>query len=258
MTANQIVNLLAKRHAKDVFVRECKDASWGGYLRMDAWAMDRSWAHPCMHGYEVKISRADFIGDNKWLGYLALCNRFSFVAPRGIIQPGELSSGVGLLEVVSTGNSLRTIRKSAYREIDPPSELLKYIVMCRVKVCDRRVGCMDDEDPAEFWRQWLDRKEDLRDVGHRVSARLRKVIAEQIHDVKCENARLQAENKSYAEIAELLKELNLTPGWWRTRDRLRDLADEFRNSVSEETREVILQAKAAIAELAKRIGADDA
>lgn len=257
MTADQIVNLLAEKHAKDVFVSECKDgSSYGGHIRMDAWAMDRSWAHPCMHGYEVKISRSDFLKDNKWPGYLPLCNRFSFVAPRGVIQPAELSAGVGLMELASTGTSLRTIRKSAYREIEPPAELLKYILMCRAKICAPRFDRIDDEDPAEFWRQWLERKENLMDVGYRVSKRLQKIIAEQIRKVKCENDRLQAENKSYAEIAALLKELNLEPGGWYTLDRLRDMAAEFWSGAPKETREAILRAKTAIDELAKQIGAE--
>lgn len=167
-------------------------------------------------------SRADFLGDNKWPGYLPLCNLFSFVAPRGIIQPSELSEGVGLLEVASTGTMLRTIRKSTYREIEPPSDLLKYILMCRAKVVGPRFHRMDEdeEDPAEFWREWLTKKQDMRDIGYQVSKRLAKLIAEQIDAVHCENVKLKAENENYSEIREMLKELGLTPGWWHTKDSL--------------------------------------
>lgn len=261
MTADQIVKLLAEKHQKDVFVSECKDgSSWGNHLRMDAWAMARSWVHPCMYGYEVKVSRADFLGDNKWPGYLPLCNLFSFVAPRGIIQPSELSEGVGLLEVASTGTMLRTIRKSTYREIEPPSDLLKYILMCRAKVVGPRFHRMDEdededeEDPAEFWREWLTKKQDMRDIGYQVSKRLAKLIAEQIDAVHCENVKLKAENENYSEIREMLKELGLTPGWWHTKDSLRDKAAEFKAGVPRDVREAILRAKVAIAQLAIHIG----
>lgn len=66
--SSAIVALLAARHVNDVFIPECKDGPTqsGSHLRMDAWAMNKSWAHPCAIGYEVKVTRADFIGDNKW------------------------------------------------------------------------------------------------------------------------------------------------------------------------------------------------
>lgn len=247
MTADQIIRLLAEKHAKDVFVSECKDGkSYGGHIRMDAWAMDRSWAHPCMHGYEVKITRADFLGDNKWPGYLSLCNRFSFVAPKGVIQTSELSEGVGLFEVASTGNCLRTIRKPAWREIEPPAELLKYILMCRAKICPTRFNRVDDEDQALFWRQWMDRKKGLEEVGHLVSKRLRRIISERITEVECENKRLAAENQSYAEIAALLKELNLSPSVWGTERRIRDLASEFRSGVPKKAVAAIQAARDAL------------
>lgn len=254
--AGKIIKLLVEKHAKDVFVSECKDgSSWGGHLRMDGWAMSRSWAHPCMYGYEIKISRADFLGDDKWPGYLSLCNRFSFVAPRGIIQPGELSEGVGLLEVSFTGNTLRTVRKSSYREIEPPIDLIRYILMCRAKICGSQFGRMlDDEDNARFWRKWLEQKQDLQDIGYRVSRRLRQVIAEQIDAVEIENRKLKSQNDGYAEIAALLKDLNLSPSWYHTSDRLRDIAAEFKAKVPEAARCAIVRAKVAIDELMSQIG----
>ena len=44
LRAETIVNLLAAKHAGDVFVRECKVGStWGlGPPRLDAWAMRRT------------------------------------------------------------------------------------------------------------------------------------------------------------------------------------------------------------------------
>ena len=50
-------------------------------------------------GYEIKISRADFLQDKKWESYLKFCNWFYFVAPVGIIDPEELPESIGLIEI---------------------------------------------------------------------------------------------------------------------------------------------------------------
>ena len=50
-------------------------------------------------GYEIKISRADFLKDKKWEDYLKYCTCFYFVVPRGIIKSEELPSGIGLIEI---------------------------------------------------------------------------------------------------------------------------------------------------------------
>lgn len=256
MTADQIVKLLAEKHARDVFVSECKDgSSWGGHLRMDAWAMARSWAHPCMYGYEVKISRADFLGDNKWPGYLPLCNRFSFVTTRGLIRPDELSEGVGLLEVASTGTCLRTIRKSAYREIEPPAELLKYILMCRAKIGRSPLGhIVDSENAAQFWARWLREKRDLRDVGHKVSRRLASLIAEKIDTVECENKRLTSENRNLARAREILKKLGVYPGHWDMEESIKKRVEELHAAIPPEVRSNLRIAWDSIGRILEAVG----
>ena len=50
-------------------------------------------------GYEIKVSRADFLQDKKWESYLKFCNWFYFVTPVGIIDPKELPDSIGLIEV---------------------------------------------------------------------------------------------------------------------------------------------------------------
>jgi len=93
MNAKDIIKLLAQKHARDLFVSECKNGStWftEGGLRLDAWVMKRSWASPLTIGYEVKVSRQDFLSDSKWHGYLDYCNEFYFVCPPELIQPNEL------------------------------------------------------------------------------------------------------------------------------------------------------------------------
>src|SRR5258706_16426649 len=56
LAAEQLLALLAEKHAADVFVPECKDGPSQGtqHFRMDAWAMLKSWSNPLTIGYEIK------------------------------------------------------------------------------------------------------------------------------------------------------------------------------------------------------------
>ncbi|MEM1344532.1 MAG: MmcB family DNA repair protein [Pseudomonadota bacterium] len=49
-------------------------------LRMDVCALTAAGEIWCV---EVKSSRADFLSDAKWQGYLAWCDRFAFAVPEG-------------------------------------------------------------------------------------------------------------------------------------------------------------------------------
>ncbi|GAG15780.1 unnamed protein product, partial [marine sediment metagenome] len=78
VSAREIVRLLNNRHSEDIFVDECKNGpTWfGSHLRLDAWVMKRKWSPITTIGYEVKVSRSDFLNDDKWQGYLQYCNQF--------------------------------------------------------------------------------------------------------------------------------------------------------------------------------------
>lgn len=64
-----------------------------------------------LHGYEVKVSRADFrreIADPaKMDAFAHVLDRFWIVAPRGIVPVNELPATWGLLEVADDGVSIR-------------------------------------------------------------------------------------------------------------------------------------------------------
>ncbi len=112
MSAADIVDALAVRHAKDVFVPECKMG--GEYLlaymrergspargarRLDALAIRPTWTKHVVVGYEVKVSRADFVADKKWREYLPPCSHFWFVTPFDLLHGEEVPDPAGLLEV---------------------------------------------------------------------------------------------------------------------------------------------------------------
>jgi hypothetical protein len=65
-----------------------------------------------MKGFEFKVSRSDFLADQKsqrkryreggpkWKAYLRYCNLFYWVCPEGLIKPEEVEAPAGLIWIV--------------------------------------------------------------------------------------------------------------------------------------------------------------
>ena len=222
MTAKDVVNLLALRHSEDVFVPECKNGPSQGmsHLRLDAWAMKRSWANPLTFGYEIKLTRADFLQDDKWHQYLDYCAEFYFVTPAKLIQVEELPADVGLLWIATTGTRLYTKRKAARRDITIPEDLWRYVLMCRAKIAsDAKAG-----DDTEKWRDWLASKRQKKDLGWEVGGRIGKLVAELQH----ERDEAVREAEKDLEIRARLTELGFDPSkpvsTWQVHGKLDELA----------------------------------
>lgn len=206
--AGNVIKLLAERHKDDVFVPECKDGpSHGSMVKMDAWAMAKSWARPHVFGYEVKVSRNDFIRDNKWPAYLPMCNSLYFVAPRDVIRLEECPEGCGLIWLPENGNRLTIKRKAPYREIVIPEEVYRYILMCRARIVGSdfswRTTEPTREERLEKWRRWLEEHAESRELGHTIRGK----VALRCNEIMLENERLKAENATYSEVKEILQEL---------------------------------------------------
>lgn len=207
--ANKILSLLAEKHSNDVFVPECKDGStWlGTHFRLDAWVMNRSWTKLKFTGYEIKVSRQDFLKDDKYQEYMRLCNEFYFVTSKNIIQPDEIPVSAGLLEIASTGTRLLKKKKAPFRDIEFPSSLFTYILMCRAKITKERYEPYPD---FEKWKIWLNEKKEKQTVGHSVSVKLKKLYDENIYNVQEENNQLKNKMKDYDRIRDLLSEFGIT------------------------------------------------
>lgn len=225
-TASTLLRLLAARHSEDIFVPECKNgASYvakGQMVKMDAWAMKRSWSNPHTYGYEIKVSRADFLKDDKWHRYLELCDHFAFVCPPGVIEKEEVPAEAGLIVSTVNGTKLLTKKKPPRREVELPEDLFRYVLMCRSSI--RK----EDElfDRQAFWLNWLQNKELSREIGHQCSRALAQVIRKRITEAELENHRLQKENENLQRIAEMCKEIGFPIWSWGSKEMLSEkLAD---------------------------------
>ena len=113
-----------------------------GLLIMDAVAIKQSWAKPCIIGYEIKVSRSDFLRDKKWQNYQKYCHEFYFVSPPGIVKIEDLDAAgcgdVGLIYYSAEHDTLFTKRRALYRKIDLRSpeivSMLYYLAMYRANV----------------------------------------------------------------------------------------------------------------------------
>lgn len=232
MTAQEITKALAARHTEDVFIPECKDGPSAGssHLRLDAWAMRKSWSNPTTYGYEIKVSRSDFIRDDKWHRYLELCSMFFFVCPPGLIQPTELPENVGLLWTSQTGERLFVKKKAPYREVAVPETMYRYILMNRVGIT--RYYSDHPRGSGAWWKQWLERRDADLETGKLVGKKLRALVSEKVDKVQTENLRLQKMVENVEETIELLKKygFDLRRGpvsEWTVRDRLKQMREMF-------------------------------
>lgn len=234
MTAREIVGLIAGRHTKDVFVDECKDgATWfGSHLRLDAWAMARSWARPLISGYEVKVSRADWLRDQKVMDYMELCNCMWLVAPSGVVADGELPEGVGMLIVNSKGTGLFVKRKAVHRKIEPPSDMLKYILMSRARIISPQEHRGLTGRPP--FQEYVEGRAKMEEIGYAVSKRLREETLSRVQKAEAIAQEAVCRADALGRAAKTLNELGFgsgVPGDFAIRARIAASADKRRTAI---------------------------
>ena len=204
-TAGEVLRLLKDRHAKDFGLAECKIGStWAGSgMRMDYWAMAKSWAKWKTWGYEIKVSRQDFLRDDKWREYLPYCHEFYFVAPPGVIEPNELPAEAGLL--VTSRNVTRLYQKKKPGSVrdDIDKAILIYALMWRS-------GGETREDRAASWAEWLERKKTYKDLGHSCQIEMAKLAQEARRMMETERYRQERELEKYGELRKLIEARKLS------------------------------------------------
>ena len=261
---NSIAAALAVRHSEDLFIEQCKtgptqNLESGSVQIMDAWAMAKSWANPCTTGYEIKVSRNDFMQDKKWRGYLPYCNCFYFVCPWKMILPNELpGEECGLIWVTETGNRCIVKQRAKYRDVEIPDMLWRYILMWRVKVARAHEGNAS-QDRLAMVKSLIEEQADMKAVGKYFAHK----ISRHVSDVEDENEWLKKENKKLEDVKAMLKALgfehpnrihewslrqditnalvNLPPSWGKLRDEARHFTRIFED-VDKQMIELLKQA----------------
>lgn len=199
-----IKKALADKHVKDFFITECKSGStWltptGDMKILDGLAIRKSWSHPCFTGYEVKVSRGDFLRDAKFYTYEELVNCLYIVCPNGMIERTELPESVGLMYYNPETKALTTRKKAIWRKIEYSPDMLLYIIYSRLD--SDRIPFYSDK--REYFEGYLADKYSCRMLGRDVKSKL---IAENIKlKNQIENvASLENHYKTYEAIKNVL------------------------------------------------------
>jgi hypothetical protein len=103
----------------------------GHLCKFDFLAIKKTWAPVTIEIVEVKVSRGDFLRDDKWPKYLPSCNKFSWACPRELIHPKEIDPKAGLIWYNEEAGSIRTVKKAVYRDVPPDPFTLLYLLLWR-------------------------------------------------------------------------------------------------------------------------------
>ena len=173
VTSTDIKRALAEKHWRDFFLTEVKSgptqlAVPGGLKILDGLAIRKSWTAPCFTGYEVKISRSDFLRDAKFYTYEELCNCLYIVCPKGMIDRTELPESIGLMYYDPEKKTLTTRKRAIYRKIEYSPELLLYIIFSRLD--SDRIPFFSDR--RQYFEAYVAGKTENRDLAREVKARI--------------------------------------------------------------------------------------
>lgn len=167
MTESEVIRLLVK-YCRERDLRFFAHVKTGSYYMnqqriLDGFAIAPQYAKTVTYGYEIKVSRSDFLRDKKWQEYLPVCSKFYFVCPVGIIKKEDLPDGIGL--IYANSEHVEIIKNARKREIEEPAltEILKYLVFYRCLSEREKVNAaVKHMNRAE--RDFIKSEKELRDV----------------------------------------------------------------------------------------------
>ena len=117
-----------------------------------------------------------------------------------------------MLWVSKNARLLHIKKKAPYREIEIPQDLFIYILMCRTKIVSSTLsydGANRRDVNIRYWKDWLAKKLEDRNLGYRVSEGIRETVKKKILDVQAENERLRREIESLMDIREFCARLGI-------------------------------------------------
>lgn len=256
VTSTDIKIALSNMHLgrSSYFITECKTCSTyfpdpQGLLKFDGLAITKSYTKPNIIGYEIKISRNDFLQDGKWHLYLQYCNEFYFVVPKGLVKKTELPDNVGLIYYDPETEALRTVKKALYREIEEPVGVYKYIIFSRLE--QDRIPFY--EDKAEYARAYLEDQKDKKYIGTNLGSTMAKDLEEAYKRLDGIKHKEEAVER-WEKVAKVLRKHNLLGwSWYKdgNEDWLANLEKALKSSYPKEIDGIINSFQYALKELEK-------
>ncbi len=223
MRADEVLRAIANVHTQDFFMTEVKDGPTisRDHMRLDAVAIPRSYSHPRFIGYEVKVSRSDWLRDDKWHAYTDFCHEFYIACPSGLIQHEEVPEGVGLAWVTPGSLHVTRKRKALYRKIEPDAMFLLYVVYSRLE-SDRWPFFSDAE---AYFRALVEHKRNAHMLGQKVKGAIR----ERIQALQDEAEQARDQLAEFENLKAVFKEFGVNIGRYGAQYEARQILKEWRN-----------------------------
>ena len=140
---------------------------------LDAIAIPVTWSPRTVIGYEIKVSRADFLSDNKYPHYMETCNRFYFVVPKGLIKKDEVPRNVGIIEY-NNGN-LRQTKHAIYEKREINVDMLLHCIFYKVHQYNKGKSRQEHLDDVKA-------KVESREYGNEIAKKLRELERPKLGD----------------------------------------------------------------------------
>jgi hypothetical protein len=221
-TAEEVKRALAARHKNDLFFTEVKDGptqTVNHHSKVDALAIRLSWTQFNITGYEVKVSRSDFLRDEKWRAYLPMCNQLYWVVLDGVCDELEIPECCGLIRY--RNGRLSVIKKAPSRDIEPPVDMYKYLMFNYIGALQKREATTSRTDrllpseKQEVFEAYLKDKIKAREVGYKTGCKLAQKLRDAEYEIENLKRRMDDERKFDNEKNEICKALGVEPyyGW---------------------------------------------
>lgn len=176
-----------------------------GDLRLDGVALEWQYGNMWVHGYEIKVSRSDWLRDAKFERYRKYCDTLTVVCPKGLIGRDEVPGDIGLMWYEPTTSILRFKRKPGYDAVEKDTSILKdRLLRAIVKSVwyDPSVSRYGRYDTA---KDYLDQKTTMKGVGRALGSKM--ALRLQALEAQCEpthRQRTEAKAKAYDQLVRLL------------------------------------------------------
>lgn len=135
-----------------------------------------------VQGFEIKVSRSDFLRDSKWNLYWDYVNTLTLVCPKGMVKPNEVPEKFGLMYYNPDSKTLRYKRQPSINE-NADSSSVKDSILVRLFYGMLNDGKFKDygQKRYESAKEYIDEKNNKKDVGKMFGTKMAKRIDELEH-----------------------------------------------------------------------------
>ncbi|KFI93211.1 hypothetical protein BISA_1377 [Bifidobacterium saguini DSM 23967] len=180
----------------------------GDRLRLDGVSLNIDWRNNMwISGYEVKVSRSDFLRDAKYLRYKDYVDDLTLVCPARMIDRDEIPEPVGLLWFYPDAPAGRP-RLKYRRKPDPSGGDTRQIEHRLLKQLAQRITY--GERPGRYGRfdsarQYVEQKRELDDVGDMLGTMLARRVQELERRLDpTMMRRMEQQSEAYGRLVEIL------------------------------------------------------